>query len=117
MSDKNIKEYDNLKIAESGDIIANIDTKAVLEAVAVCGNIMGQRPVNAPVITVKEVRSSAVNINITSDENNIIGYKLEYGEMNEDNKEDVDEMKMDLETVNIDESGKYINYKLNHQKL
>eukprot|EP01084_Bolivina_argentea_P132726 234224_1 len=116
LSDNKLVVFDNFKVVESADIVTKIDTKSVINALKKCGDVMADNKALPPIITVKDVKDISVEVNIRTEEKNVIGYRLKYGEYDDDSKVDFDDMKVDCKVIDVNQAKGNVNYKIESLK-
>eukprot|EP01084_Bolivina_argentea_P285396 489400_1 len=112
LQDKNIVSYNDFHVISSADIITKIDINDAVNAIKLCGSILSTDKALPPKIKIQSVQDKSVELSITTNVDDIIGFRLKYAKCDEEVKENMDDVKMDWKSIDINKCEKNVNYSI-----
>eukprot|EP01084_Bolivina_argentea_P069139 125865_1 len=109
-----LSNINNFAVITSPNINIHIDVNDIITNILTVGKVIDENKPKAPQLAVVSTNDNCVQLNIQSTEKEIRGYKLEYREYDDDDKED--DIKMEWNNINIDTRNKNVNHEIKSLK-
>eukprot|EP01084_Bolivina_argentea_P184747 318630_1 len=103
------KQFDDFTLGTTVKMHVQIDTNKIINTLKITGNIT-DAILEAPALTVKNVKSNSVRVNIKN-KGDIIGHKLKYAEFDGNEMKEAEcDMKLEWRNIEIENSNKDIDH-------